>query len=89
MPGDEEEFGGCLAAGRGFIHISASGNVEPCPFVPFSDKNLKNSSLKEALKSDFLKIIRDNSDELEEGPGGCTLWNKSGWLNSILENTGK
>ena len=40
FPGDEEQFGGCLAAGRGFIHISSSGSVEPCPAAPFSDANL-------------------------------------------------
>ncbi len=84
VPGDEDEFGGCLAAGRGFIHVSAEGNVEPCPFVPFSDTNLKNASLKEALKSDFLKQIR-NTSNLEEGPGGCALWNKRELLNSMLE----
>ncbi len=33
--------------------ISAEGNIEPCPFAPYSDTNLKDSSLKEALQSDF------------------------------------
>ena len=28
VPWDEEEQGGCLAAGRGFVHISASGDLE-------------------------------------------------------------
>ena len=84
IPGDEAEFGGCLAAGRGFIHISAAGNVEPCPFVPYSDANLKNMPLKEALQSDFLRKIRENPDGLEEGAGGCSLWNKKDWLNSVL-----
>ena len=88
VPGDEAEFGGCLAAGRGFIHISADGNVEPCPFVPYSDASLKNMPLKEALQSDFLRKIRDNSDVLEEGAGGCSLWNKKDWLNSVLSKNG-
>jgi MoaA/NifB/PqqE/SkfB family radical SAM enzyme len=84
VPGDEDEFGGCLAAGRGFIHVSAEGNVEPCPFVPYSDASLKDIPLKEALRSNLLKQIRDNSGELAEGPGGCALWDKKDWLNSIL-----
>jgi MoaA/NifB/PqqE/SkfB family radical SAM enzyme len=33
IPGDEEKFGGCLSAGRGFVHISAEGNLEPCPYA--------------------------------------------------------
>lgn len=36
FPGDEEKMGGCLAAGRGFFHISATGSAEPCPFSPYS-----------------------------------------------------
>ncbi|OJU11095.1 MAG: radical SAM protein, partial [Clostridiales bacterium 43-6] len=36
FPGDEKYSGGCLAAGRGFVHINANGSVEPCPFSPFS-----------------------------------------------------
>jgi len=26
--------GGCLSAGRGFVHVNAAGEVEPCPFAP-------------------------------------------------------
>jgi MoaA/NifB/PqqE/SkfB family radical SAM enzyme len=46
LPWDEDEIGGCLSAGRGFIHISAEGNVEPCPFIAYSDTNLKNLPLR-------------------------------------------
>jgi len=35
LPGDEEKFGGCLAAGRGFIHINPEGKVEACLFFSF------------------------------------------------------
>jgi MoaA/NifB/PqqE/SkfB family radical SAM enzyme len=84
VPGDEEEFGGCLAAGRGFIHLSAQGDVEPCPFVPYSDSNLKEKSLKEALRSPFLAAVRQNEAARQEGPGGCSLWDKKEWLQSLL-----
>jgi MoaA/NifB/PqqE/SkfB family radical SAM enzyme len=83
VPGDEKEFGGCLSAGRGFIHVSAEGNVEPCPFVPYSDVNLAKVSLREALSSDFLRKVRDGV-ERHEGHGGCTLWEKKEWLRSLL-----
>lgn len=49
VPGDEDQFGGCISSGRGFVHISANGDLEPCPFAPFSDVNIKENSLKEAL----------------------------------------
>ncbi len=84
FPGDEDQYGGCLAAGRGFIHISASGEVEPCPFAPFSDNNVKNVSLKEALSSEFLSAVRANHHLLKEGSGGCALWNNRQWLTELL-----
>jgi MoaA/NifB/PqqE/SkfB family radical SAM enzyme len=84
IPGDEEEIGGCLSAGRGFIHISADGDVEPCPFAPYSDTSLKDSSLKDALQSEFLKSIRQDHDQLHETEGGCALWVKRAWVRSLL-----
>jgi len=84
VPGDEEEIGGCLSAGRGFVHISATGDVEPCPFAPYSDTNLRNTSLKEALQSKFLRTIRENHDQLSETEGGCALWVKREWVRSLL-----
>ena len=84
VPGDEEEIGGCLSAGRGFIHISADGNVEPCPFAPYSDTNLREMSLKDALQSKFLKNIRESHEYLSETEGGCALWVKREWVRSML-----
>lgn len=84
VPGDEEEIGGCLSAGRGFVHISAEGDVEPCPFAPYSDANLRDSSLKEALQSEFLRTIRQNHDKLRETEGGCALWIEREWVRSLL-----
>lgn len=85
FPGDEEEYGGCLAAGRGFVHVAASGSVEACPFAPFSDTNLKDLSLRDALQSPLLRTIRDNHDRLKETRGGCALWAEREWVRSLLD----
>ncbi|MFC2166384.1 radical SAM protein [Acidobacteriota bacterium] len=85
VPGDEEEIGGCLSAGRGFVHISAEGNVEPCPFAPYSDVNLLDVSLKEALQSEFLKRIRESDKHLNETGAGCALWVEREWVQSLLQ----
>jgi MoaA/NifB/PqqE/SkfB family radical SAM enzyme len=45
FPEGEETFGGCLSSGRGFVHVSPSGNLEPCPFAPYSDTSLQEKSL--------------------------------------------
>jgi MoaA/NifB/PqqE/SkfB family radical SAM enzyme len=84
FPGDEEDVGGCLAAGRGFLHISARGDVEPCPFTPWSDTSLKVTSLRKALDSPLLTAIREHHEEFQETTGGCALWNRRDWVQSLL-----
>jgi len=78
-PGDMEVFGGCLAAGRGFIHVNPSGDLEPCPFVPVSDASLRTLSLEEALQSPFLVAVRRNHRALH-ADGRCVLRTNSRWL---------
>ena len=85
VPWDEQGVGGCLSAGRGFVHISASGDLEPCPFAPFSDTNLRDSSLKEALQSDFMKRIRQIPELAVENGGGCVLWKERELVQSLLK----
>jgi MoaA/NifB/PqqE/SkfB family radical SAM enzyme len=85
FPGDEAQYGGCLAAGRGFINISTSGDLEPCPFAPFSDVNLRETSLKDALQSKLLRVVRENHDKLIEGDGGCALWHNREWLKTLTK----
>lgn len=87
FPGDEEQFGGCLSAGRGFLHISQSGDLEPCPAAPFSDVNITHTPLKEALQSSFLQRVREHHDMLSEVEGGCALWKNREWVRSILSKS--
>jgi MoaA/NifB/PqqE/SkfB family radical SAM enzyme len=84
FPAGEQLYGGCLAAGRGFIHISPSGRVEPCPFAPFSDADLRELSLRDALQSEFLRAIRESDVQLSGTNGGCALWEHREWVASLL-----
>ena len=83
--GDEEQFGGCLAAGRGFVHIGPDGSLEPCPFAPYSDTSVADTPLKDALASRLLRAIRDNHAELKETRGGCALWRKREWVEGLAK----
>ncbi len=74
FPGDEEQYDGCLAAGRGFFHINPQGLAEACPFAPFSDAEVMQGSLKDALSSPLFAKIRANHELLKETKGGCALW---------------
>ena len=77
LPGDEEMYGGCLAAGRGFLHVSSDGRLEACTFANYSDVSLKNMSIEDALRS---ALIRKSAKPrlLTESRGGCALWENRG-----------
>jgi MoaA/NifB/PqqE/SkfB family radical SAM enzyme len=85
VPGAEEDVGGCLAAGRGFVHLTAEGDIEPCPFVPYADTNVRDMSLREALKSALLEKLRAHPEHLAVTEGGCCLWKKREWVESLLK----
>jgi MoaA/NifB/PqqE/SkfB family radical SAM enzyme len=87
FPGDEEQFGGCLAAGRGFVHVGPDGSLEPCPFAPYSDVSVATMPLKDALQSNLLRQIRDNHAALKETRGGCALWRKREWVEALAEKS--
>ncbi len=84
FPHDEIALGGCLAAGRGFLHINAYGDVEPCPFSPYSDTNLADVSFKEALASPLLQKILRSGVVLDETDGRCALWKQRNWVARLL-----
>jgi len=73
LPSLDDRYGGCLAAGRGFVHVSAGGNLEPCPYVPYSDTSILNTSLKDALNSSFLDSIRVQHHLINKSEHGCLL----------------
>ncbi|EPY2274166.1 radical SAM protein [Clostridium sporogenes] len=84
FPGDEKYTGGCLAAGRGFFHINANGGAESCPFSPYSDINLEECSLREALKSPLFKKLKETEMLLGEHDGGCLLFEKESHVKELL-----
>ena len=84
FPGDEKSSGGCVAAGRGFFHINSHGGAEPCPFSPYSDINVRDTSLREALSSRLFRALRENGHLLEDHAGGCVLYEKRELVESLL-----
>ena len=86
FPGDEKNYGGCVAAGRGFFHINAHGGAEPCPFSPYSDINVNDNGLKGAINSKLFDIIRSEHILNEDHKGGCVLANKKSEIEKILIN---
>ncbi|MFA9378956.1 MAG: radical SAM protein [Lachnotalea sp.] len=84
FPGDEKTSGGCLAAGRGFFHINAQGGAEPCPFSPYSDTNVTETPLLQALKSPLFVKLRELGVLMESHDGGCVLFNKEEQVKELM-----
>ncbi len=87
FPGDEKDSGGCVAAGRGFFHINSHGGAEPCPFSPYSDINVRDTSLREAMNSGLFLALRNNGHLLEDHIGGCVLYEKRELVETLLRES--
>ncbi len=84
FPGDEKHMGGCLAAGRGFFHISPYGDAEACPFAPYSDCNLRKLPLAEALRSPFFRKLQAEHLTAAGHAGGCALFERKETVQAVL-----
>jgi MoaA/NifB/PqqE/SkfB family radical SAM enzyme len=73
-PGDEEYFGGCVSAGRGFAHVTPAGDLTPCPVSNVATHNLTSATLREGFASPLFTKIRENEALLENEGTPCSLF---------------
>lgn len=86
FPGDEKSSGECLAAGRGFFHINSHGDAEPCPFSPYTDINVRDTSVRQALHSKLFTALQDGDVLMEDHAGGCVLFERRDQVEKLLNN---
>lgn len=86
FPGDEKSSGGCVAAGRGFFHINSHGGAEPCPFSPYSDVNIKDCSLRDAIHSPLFTALQDGGMLSDDHSGGCVLYEKRALVEALISH---
>ena len=84
FPGDEKSSGGCVAAGRGFFHINSHGGADPCPFSPYSDVNIRNTSLREAMHSPLFLALQKGDILMDDHDGGCVLYEKRELVEQLM-----
>ena len=89
FPGDERADGGCMAAGRGFFHINSHGGAEPCPFSPYSDVNVRDDGLREAMHSRLFYALREGDFLDDDHVGGCVLYEKREQVEAMLAGVRK
>lgn len=79
---------GCVAASTGFVHINSRGDVEPCAFCHYSDSNINDVSLQDALRSPFFKAFR-NAQPFSGNPlRSCPLIDMPHKLVTVVEQSG-
>lgn len=81
---DGEYVGGCIAGGRNYFHINAHGDVEPCAFIHYSNMNIKDVSLIEALQSPLFRKYRENQPFNENMLRPCPLLDNPDKLKQMV-----
>jgi len=84
---DGEYINGCIAGGRHYLHINANGDVEPCAFIHYSNVNIKDVSLIEALKSPLFMEYRKNQPFNENHLRPCPLLDNPDKLKAMVHNS--
>lgn len=83
---DGYHAGGCIAGGRTYMHINSNGDVEPCGFIHYSNANIKEVSLLEALQSPIFMQYRQNQPFNENHLRPCPLLDNPDKLKEMVHN---
>lgn len=84
---DAEYVGGCIAGGRRYFHINANGDIDPCVFVHYSDSNIREKSLLEALQSPIMMAYHDNQPFNENMLQPCPMLENPQKLRRMVSET--
>jgi MoaA/NifB/PqqE/SkfB family radical SAM enzyme len=75
---------GCIAGGREYLHINAKGDIEPCVFCHFAVDNIRNTSLRDAINSPFMRRIRSRQPYRDNLLTPCMLIDSPDVLRSVV-----
>ena len=85
---DAEYVGGCIAGGRRYLHINARGDVEPCVFIHYSNVNIHQSTLLDALKSPLFMAYHDGQPFNQNMLRPCPMLENPERLREMVRQTG-
>ena len=84
---DAEFVGGCIAGGRRYLHINAKGDVEPCVFIHYSNCNIHNTTLLDALRSPLFQAYHDNQPFNENMLRPCPMLENAGRIQELVKQS--
>ena len=85
---DAEYVGGCIAGGRRYLHINADGDVDPCVFIHYSDSNIRQKTLLEALQSPLFMAYHDGQPFNRNMLRPCPMLENPEKLRKMVADTG-
>ena len=85
---DGEYVGGCIAGGRQYFHINASGDCEPCAFIHYATHNIHESTLVEALKSPLFHAYQEGQPFSDNLLRPCPLLDNPEALRKVIKSSG-
>jgi len=85
---DGEYVGGCIAGGRRYLHINANGDCDPCVFIHYSDSNIREKTLLEALCSPLFMAYHDGQPFNENHLRPCPMLENPEKLREMVHKSG-
>ncbi len=85
---DGEYSQGCIAGGRRYLHINANGDIEPCAFIHYSDSNIHETTLLEALQRPLFMQYHRNQPFNNNHLRPCPLLDNPECLAAMVEKSG-
>ena len=85
---DAEYVSGCIAGGHRYLHINANGGIDPCVFIHYSDSNIRDKTLLEALRSPMLMAYHKGQSFNENMLRPCPMLENPEKLRQMVEESG-
>ena len=85
---DGEYVKGCIAGGRFYLHINANGDCEPCAFIHYSDTNIHEHTLIEALQGPLFQQYAQHQPFSPNYLRPCPLLDNNGALAEMVHASG-
>jgi len=85
---DAEYVGGCIAGGHRYLHINANGDVDPCVFIHYSDSNIREKSLLDALRSPMMMAYHRGQPFNKNMLRPCPMLENPQRLREMVANAG-
>ena len=85
---DAEFVGGCIAGGKNYLHINANGDIDPCVFIHYSDSNIREKTILEALRSPLFMAYHDGHPFNDNMLRPCPMLENPELLREMVKKTG-